>query len=292
MSETSRPAAPFVVVTGAAHGIGAATALALCQRGFQVFAGVRRESDGESLRAKSPRLTPLILDITDSASIQSAAESVTRTIEVTGGAARLAGLVNNAGVAMPGPLEFLPLDAVRRQFEVNVVGQLAVTQALLPLLRKANGRIVNVGSIGGRLPLPWIGAYHASKAALAALSDSLRAELRPWGIKVVLIEPGNVVTPIWQTSLATGDDLESRMPATCQELYGPALAAVRSWIPGVAARGLPPERVAQVIVRALTARYPRSRYLVGRDAWMAALLTWFPGWFREMVLRRLALPGV
>src|SRR5579862_2288927 len=180
-----------VLITGASTGIGAACALYLDARGFRVFAGVRNPADGEALRARSSsRLAPVLLDVTNSDSLRDAAAVINETVSETG----LHGLVNNAGIAVGGPLEVLPLDDLRRQFEVNVVGQLAVTQAMLPLLRKARGRIVNMGSIVGRAPVPLVGAYSMSKAAVAAMTTALRLELDLWGIDVSLIEPGAIAT--------------------------------------------------------------------------------------------------
>src|SRR5712691_5002789 len=185
---TNRQSNPgAVVITGAASGIGEACALHLDKLGFCVFAGVRREVDGAALQGKaSERLTPLLLDVTDAASIRFAVEIVATGVVETG----LAGLVNNAGITVAGPLEFLPVSELRRQLEVNVIGQVAVTQAFLPLLRRGQGRIVNMGSLAGRIATPFIGPYHASKFAMEALTDSLRMELRRWGMHVSLIEPG------------------------------------------------------------------------------------------------------
>ena len=181
--------AKSVVITGASTGIGAACALHLDQWGWRVFAGVRKQGDAEALRAQgSARLTPVSLDVTDTVSISTAASAVAGAV----GAAGLAGLVNNAGIVVPGPIELLPLSDLRRQLEINVVGQVAVTQAFLPLIRAGRGRIVNMGSIAGRMATPFTGAYGASKFALEALTDALRLELQPWGISVSIIEPGAV----------------------------------------------------------------------------------------------------
>ena len=173
-----------VVVTGASSGIGRACALHLAALGLQVFAGVRRAEDGAALQAaSSARLTPMLLDVADETSIRAATDTITAAV----GEAGLAGLVNNAGIGVAGPLEFLPLAEFRTQLEVNVTGQLAVTQALLPLLRQGRGRIVNMGSIGGRIAAPFVGPYSASKFALEALTDALRMELRPWGLHVAIV---------------------------------------------------------------------------------------------------------
>ena len=181
-----------VVVTGASSGIGEATALRLANAGFAVFAGVRREEDAEALRLRGVR--PVRLDVRDAAQVAAAAQEVRGAL----GPAGLVALVNNAGVVVPGPLEFVPLDKLRGQFEVNVIGQVAVIQAFLPLLRETRGRIVNISSIDGRIATPLLGPYVASKFALEGLSDALRRELRPWGIQITLIEPGAIKTRIWE----------------------------------------------------------------------------------------------
>ena len=175
------PARPTVVITGASTGIGEASALELGRRGFRVFAGVRREADAQRLKARSPDIAPLLLDVTDAGQIAAAAEAVGRAV----GDAGLAGLVNNAGIVVAGPLEILPLDRLRSQFEVNVVGQIAVTQAFLPLLRKGRGRIVNMSSLNGRIASPYLAPYAASKHALEAVNNAMRVEFRAWGIRVV-----------------------------------------------------------------------------------------------------------
>src|SRR5919204_4783282 len=207
-----------VLITGASTGIGEACALHLDRLGFTVFAGIRKEADGRALQAKaSPRLTPLALDVTD----QGQVTATVQTIESSLGAGGLWGLVNNAGIAVGGPLEFLPVDEFRLQLEVNVVGQLRVIQAVLPLVRRARGRIVNMSSVSGKLSAPFMGPYSSSKFALEAISDALRLELRPWGIMVSVIEPSNVATPIWGKSLQAGMAVIERLPARAREPYGP-----------------------------------------------------------------------
>lgn len=256
-----------VVVTGASSGIGEACALHLQGLGFQVFAGVRKETDGERLRdASAGNVMPLSIDVTDQESIRTAAARVAEAVGDRG----LAGLVNNAGVAISGPLEFIPIDELRRQLEVNLVGQVAVTQAFLALLRKARGRVVNVSSIGGRIALPFAGPYAASKFAIEAVSDSLRRELRPWGIEVSVIEPGSVATKIWEKGTAKARELTENLPPEGQELYGGAIENVQRLAAETAARGIPPEEVAKNVAHALTSPKPKTRYLVGRDAKMRA----------------------
>lgn len=248
------------LVTGASSGIGRATVRRLDRAGWKVFAGVRKEEDAAALREESsPLLEPLLLDITDADAIAAAA---TRIGAEAGG---LDGLVDNAGGAVPGPLETLPIEDFRRQIELNLTAQLAVTQAMMPAIRKARGRIVLISSVGGRVALPFTGAYHAAKYGLEAVGDSLRQELAPWGIRVSIVEPGSIDTPIWQRGEASADETLAGSPRM-QELYGPAIERYRKVIRDTAERGIPPEKVAAKIQHALEARRPRTRYLIGIDA--------------------------
>jgi NAD(P)-dependent dehydrogenase (short-subunit alcohol dehydrogenase family) len=274
-----------VLVTGASTGIGRATALHLGPLGFEVFAGIRREGDGQRLVADSSGgVTPVILDVTDEDSITTAAERIEEVI----GDGRLHGLVNNAGIAEPAPVELLPLDALRHQLEVNVVGQVAVTQAVLPQLRRARGRIVNMSSIGGRRASPALGAYAASKFAIEALSDAMRMELHPWGIEVSVIEPGSIRTEIWRRGAERADALFERVPPDRAQLYSDLIEAVRGMAERTAGRAVPPERVAGRVAHALTARRPRTRYLVGTDARIqAALASLLPDRGFDAVVRRM-----
>jgi NAD(P)-dependent dehydrogenase (short-subunit alcohol dehydrogenase family) len=252
-----------VLITGASTGIGRATALHLDGKGRRVFAGVRREEDAASLReAGSERLVPLMLDVTDAGQIAAAAERIGAEV----GEAGLDGLVNNAGIAVPGPLETLPIEDFKRQIEVNLSAHVAVTQAMLPSIRRARGRIVFITSIGGLMAFPMFGAYHAAKFGLEAVGDVFRQELRPWGIKVAIVEPGSIATPLWERGDAEVDAIAGRARDGHTELYGGAIDAYREVARKTGARGIPPERVAKKIQRALSARRPRTRYLVGADA--------------------------
>jgi NAD(P)-dependent dehydrogenase (short-subunit alcohol dehydrogenase family) len=251
------------VITGASSGIGQACALRLHREGWRVFAGVRRTEDGERLRAAAgDRIQPVILDVTDERSVRAAADRVRD--ELGGGG--LGGLVNNAGIAVAGPFEFVPLADWRRQLEVNVIGQVAVTQALLPLLRQAKGRIVNIGSVGGRSSTPFVAPYAASKYALEGITDALRRELRKWGMWVAIVEPGSIDTPIWEKGRAEAGEQMKSLPAEARELYGRDLDGVQRAVENTASRGLPPERVAEAVHHALSAKRPRARYLIGREA--------------------------
>jgi NAD(P)-dependent dehydrogenase (short-subunit alcohol dehydrogenase family) len=278
-----------VVITGASTGIGKACALRLVKQGFRVWAGVRKLQDGRALAAEADGdIQLLILDVTQGDSIGAAAAALRQAV----GDAGLQGLVNNAGIAVSGMLELLPLEALRRQFEVNVFGQVAVTQALLPLLRQGRGRVVNMGSIAGRISTPLIGAYSASKFALEALTDALRLELRPWKIHVSIIEPGSIATPIWEKSAQAAGDLLRSIPREGRELYRTAIDAVSKAAQRHGAAGIPPEEVAKAVAHALTATKPKTRYLVGGDAKARALLKkWMPDRAMDVLIARaLGLP--
>jgi len=227
--------------------------------------------------------------VTDGESITNAADVVARHV----GEAGLSGLVNNAGIAIGSPLELIPLQQLRRQLEVNVVGQIAVPQAVLPLLRRAGGRIVNMGSIAGRGTIPMMGPYSASKHALEALTDALRLELYPWGIEVSIIEPGAIATPIWDKSMQTSVDVESEMPAEGRHLYEAAARSVRESVVQAAARAIPADAVVKAVLHALTAKRPNTRYLVGRDAKLrAVMLRWLPDRLQDWILKKaLKLPA-
>jgi NAD(P)-dependent dehydrogenase (short-subunit alcohol dehydrogenase family) len=240
---------------------------------------VRRDEDAERLRADG--LEPVRLDVTDPASIVAASEGVDR----------LEGLVNNAGVAVSMPLEVVPLDELRRQLEINVTGQVAVTQAFLPALRRARGRIVNVGSIAGRSALPFLGAYAASKHALEAVTDALRVELAPFGIEVAIVEPGTIGTPIWAKGAETFGRIAASLPDGALDPYAKRLAAFREAAAAAGRRGEPAEKVAEAIEHALTAARPRTRYVVGRDAKRRARIERLPDRLRDRVYERVLLRG-
>lgn len=282
--------ARFVLITGASTGIGAACAIGCAERGMTVFAGVRDLVAGDALQAQGGKaIIPVQLDVTDGDSITNAADVVARHV----GQAGLAGLVNNAGIAIGSPLELIPLQQLRRQLEVNVVGQIAVTQAVLPLLRRARGRIVNMGSIAGRGTIPLMGPYSASKHALEALTDALRLELYPWGIEVSIVEPGAIATPIWDKSMQTSLDVESEMPVDGRHLYEAAARSVREAVGQAAARAIPADAVVAAVLHALTAKRPNTRYLVGRDAKLrAVMLRWLPDRLQDWILKKvLKLPA-
>jgi len=281
-SYTTMPDSGAVLLTGASRGIGKASAFFLERKGYRVFAGVRRDIDAKALRQEaSGRLTPIILDVTDRVSIERARDLI------AGATDSLVGLVNNAGIVVAGPLEALPLEEIRQQFEVNVFGALAVTKAFVPHLRPGPGRIVNVSSINGRIVTPFAAPYCASKFALEALSDGLRLELRPWGISVSVIQPGAIDTTIWPTSTARALYNAKRFSPEMHDLYPGLIAAIERRGGQSPKRAIPPERVAEAIHRALTARRPRTRYIVGNDARIAAVFSAvLPDRLKDYVLTR------
>jgi NAD(P)-dependent dehydrogenase (short-subunit alcohol dehydrogenase family) len=253
-----------VLVTGASTGIGEATVVHLKELGFDAVGAVRKDEDAERLEARGIRTARI--DVTDAGQIESARDEL--------GNAALAGLVNNAGIAVAAPLEFLPVDRLREQLEINLIGQMAVTQAFLPALRRGAGRIVMVSSIGGRVALPLVSAYNASKFGLEGMSDSLRRELRSQGVDVVLVEPGGVKTPIWNKAEALAEDMLEDVPPEAERLYGKLIEAVRAGTQRIAREtGSEPSEVAEAIGEALTATRPRARYVVGRDAKTRAVMS-------------------
>jgi NAD(P)-dependent dehydrogenase (short-subunit alcohol dehydrogenase family) len=267
-----------VLVTGASSGIGLASAVRLAQAGWHVFGGVRTETDAAALRERG--IEPVELDVTDSAQVASAAANV---------GPELHGLVDNAGIAIAAPLELVPLDELRHQLEVNVIGQIAVLQALLPALRNVRGRVVLMGSIGGRSALPFLGPYAASKHALEAIADSLRIELRPLGVAVSIVEPGSIATPIWRKGANRAETLAEGFDPERAAAYAPAVARFRE-VALARGPGAEPEDVAKAVEHALTAPRPRARYLVGRDAHLRAWIERLPTRLRDRVLAK-ALTG-
>lgn len=267
----------IILVTGASTGIGRACAFRFAEMGYRTLGGVRRVADAESLKAESSRkIEPVLLDVTNPESIAGAVEAV--------GEQPLAGLINNAGFAALGPLELLSIDAWRRQFEVNVIGLVAVTQSFLPLLRRGPGRIVNVGSIADRCAVPGSGAYDSSKFAVKAITDVLRMELHPWGIKVSLIEAGSVATAIWEKSLRDADELCRQVAPERYGLYRGLMATLREEAAGAARTGASVQVIVKAVKHALTARKPKTRYQVGKDAWLWLMLGLLPDTWRDRLI--------
>jgi NAD(P)-dependent dehydrogenase (short-subunit alcohol dehydrogenase family) len=268
-----------IVISGASTGIGADCAERLARDGFVVYAGVRTDADGERIAALHPNVRALRLDVTDDAAI---AAAVTR---VRDDGVTLRGVVNNAGIAIPGPLEFLPIAEVRRQFDVNFFGALSLTQAFLPLVRPARGRIVFVGSISGRLAVPFIAPYSTSKFALHAAADALRVELSPSGMHVALVEPSSVKTPIWEKGRTGKQHLIDQLPPQALELYGGAIDALYTATEGEERIGMPPAKVTDAIVHALTAAKPHAYYLLGGPARAGSIIALLPPVLRDRALR-------
>lgn len=269
---------PSVLVTGAGRGIGYAIATHLAGRGWNVLGGVRSDDDAAQLAAAG--LTPIFLDVTNADHIAALGDSVPD---------RLDAVVNNAGVAVGGPMETVPLAELRRQLEINVVGQIGVTQAVLPRLREARGRVVFISSLNGRLSFPMFGPYCASKFALEAAADAMRMELTPWGVEVVIVEPAQTDTDMWRTADAYVDEVVAGMPAEARELYARHISGLRKMVPMSQKLAVPAAKVAGVVEEALTARRPRARYIVGLGPKAQfALASRLPSGLRDRMLRALS----
>lgn len=277
-----------VLVTGASTGIGRAIVERLAADGHRVFAAVRDLSTVADHRL----VTPIRLDVTSEEESRSAAKTVSAEL----GDSRLRGIVNNAGIAVGGPLEFLDLDELRRQLEVNLVGQVAVTQAFLPVLRQqgiADPRIVFMSSIAGHVAPPFMSPYAASKFGLIAVAESLRRELLTWGFKVCVVSPGNVTTPIWEKGRTSVAEISEAAPSAAQDLYGEHFALLGNLMDDAERRGVPASRVADATSRALFAKRPKAEYVVGPDAkqmlWGSRMLP--TGVFDRMVMREIRRRG-
>jgi NAD(P)-dependent dehydrogenase (short-subunit alcohol dehydrogenase family) len=269
---------PSVLVTGAGRGIGRTIAEQLAANGWDVIAGVRSEADGAALTAADPQhISVVLLDVTDEGQIAALDAALP---------AQLDAVVNNAGIVMAGPMETLTSLQWRRQLEVNVVGQLAVTRAVLPRLRASRGRVVFISSVNGRLSTPLLGAYAASKFALEAAADALRMELSPWRIPVILIEPAQTDTDLWRTAGTMVDDVEAALGPAERDLYGRHVTGLRKSLPISQRIAVAPEKVSDVVRAALTVRRPRPRYIVGAAPRLQiAVMTNLPARVRDRVLR-------
>jgi NAD(P)-dependent dehydrogenase (short-subunit alcohol dehydrogenase family) len=279
-----------VVITGTSTGIGRACAVGLADMGFHVFAGVRKETDGDALRRLTTgTLTPVLIDVTDAAVVKEAAEKVAGSVKANG----IVGLVNNAGIGVTSPMEVIPSGVLRKQYDINVFGQVTVIQSFLPLLRLAAGRIVNMGSIGDRLTMPFGAPLTSCKWAFASITEALRLELRPWGIHVILIEPATIHTEAVDKMDADAEQTLSQLTEIERERYA---AAYRSMTRRTLARertGSSPDVVAIGVIRALTTRKPKTRYLIGKHARVLAFIArWAPDpLFDQVRLRLFGLPG-
>ena len=268
---------PSVLVSGASRGIGESIATHLAAKGWDVFAGVRSDRDADKVSGQNPRITPVILDVTNPEHVAALYDSLPE---------RLDAVVNNAAVVMTGPMEAVAPAELRRQLEVNVVGQVAVTQAVLPRLRRSHGRIVFVSSLNGRVCFPLLGAYCASKFALEAVADALRIELKPWDIPVVIVEPAQTKTDMWHTANTSTEQMGTAMTAEMRQLYAGHLPGLSKAIARTRKTAVPPEKVANVVEAALTARRPRARYVVGAaPKLMLGVAAILPTPVRDRVLR-------
>src|SRR3954454_12742375 len=278
-----------VVVTGASSGIGRSTALLLDARGFRVFAGVRKDEDARELaKDGSDRLVPIAVDVTQPDQIDAAKRQVVEAVGDSG----LVGLVNNAGVGGGGPIEFMPLDELRNTLEVNLIGQVAVTQAFLPLIRRGGGTIVFIASIGGQVASPFMSPYNTSKFAIEALGESLRHELRPWEIDVVVVEPGSIDTEIWTKGKEQIRERVEEMPEDARRLYGRQVSRFGEVLHETASRGISPEKVAEAVHKAVASENPKHRYLIGTDAKIGARLkgTLPDRTFSKLAARQMKMP--
>jgi hypothetical protein len=266
-----------VIVTGASTGIGWGICKILTERGFRVLGSVRKPADGERLQAEfGTNFIPLIFDITDAAAVAAGAQQARALLA----GEPLFGLVNNAGIAVPGPLLYLGIDEFRSQIEVNLIGQLIVTQAFAPLMGKG-GRIVMMSSVGGSSGTPFMGAYNASKYALEGMSEALRRELILLGIDVIIIAPGAVATPIWDK----GDAMDTT--PFLDTPYAAPLKVMRKFMLDSGHNGLPPERLGLLVYKALTTAHPRTKYVLTPDRLRYLLLRWLPKRFVDRLLAKM-----
>ena len=272
---------PSVLVTGAGRGIGKSIVEHLATRGWDVIAGVRNERDAATVTTLNPqRISAVILDVTDAGHIARLDASLPE---------RLDAVVNNAGIAVGGPMETVSPEDWREQLEINVIGQLAVTQAVLPRLRKSRGRVVFISSVNGRLAMSMIGAYCASKFALEAAADALRMELRPWHIGVAIVEPAQTDTDMWRTANDMIEQTEASLTPEYRDLYAKHIAGMKKMIPLSQKLAVPTEKVSAVVEEALTARRPRARYVVGVGPKLQVIaVANLPTWIRDRVLRRVS----
>lgn len=270
----------LVVVTGTSSGIGLATAKRLAEEGYHVLAGVRRQEDADKISQKN--IEAVIVDLTKVDTLKALAQRVVDDPYHR----PLRAVVNNAGIAINAPLEMVPLDELRRQIEVSVIGQVAVIQALTPALLASGGRVVNIGSLGGKISMPGFGIYSAAKFAMEAINDSLRREMASSGLKVIMITPGGVSTRMSEQGITTAERLAKLMTPEQHQRHDRLFAAVKAQAEAWASHGISPEKVAAVISRAIQDRKPKTRYLVGRDSQLLTRLVRFlPDRVLDRVLR-------
>ena len=273
-----------IVITGASTGMGEYCAVGLAQRGYRVFAGVRKATDGEALRARGgASLEPLVLDVTNEAQVHDAAGKVEQALA----GAPLVALWNNAGITVNGPLEFVPLDELRRQLEVNVIGQVAATQAFLPMLRRVRGRILITGSVGGFFTTPMLIPYCMSKFSMEAMADGLRRELRPFGVEVILLEPGGIKSKIWEKGINESEVFVAKAPPQLMEIYGGLVNALRRLAPQMERDAHSPQAVLDCVVHALESPRPKTRYRMGHNSTVQRVVSYLPDRWQDALVARM-----
>ena len=273
-----------IVITGASTGMGEHCALGLAQRGYHIFAGVRNPEDGERLKSQAAgNLTPIPIDVVNEEQVKQAAHEVEQAL-----AGRpLNALWNNAGISVNAPLEFIALDDLRRQLEVNVVGQVAVTQAFLPMIRAAKGRILITGSIGGFFTTPMLTPYCMSKYAMESMADGLRRELRPFGVEVVLLEPGGIKSKIWEKGISESEVFIKNAPPQMLEVYGPLVKALQKFAPTMEKQSQSPQDVLDCVIHALESARPKTRYRMGANSTAQKFISRLPDRWQDALVGRM-----
>lgn len=272
-----------IVITGASTGMGEYCAVELANLGYRVFAGVRKVSDGDALKKQVPTIEPLLIDVVDEAQVREAAKTVEQALN----GQPLLALWNNAGISVNGPIEFLPVSEVRRQLDVNVIGQVAATQAFLPMLRKSKGRILITGSIGGFFTTPMLTPYCMSKYAMEALADGLRRELRPFGVHVVLLEPGGIKSKIFEKGIGQSEEFIQSAPPAMMETYGWLVGALRKIAPQMEARAHSPAEVQRCVLHALESPTPKTRYRMGADSTAQKIISKLPDRVQDKLVAKM-----
>lgn len=273
-----------IVITGASTGMGEHCALGLDKLGYRVFAGVRKPEDGERLKgAASGQLTPLLIDVVNESQVKEAA----RTVEQALAGRPLTALWNNAGISVNAPLEFIALDDLRRQLDVNVIGQVAATQAFLPMIRKSKGRILITGSIGGFFTTPMLTPYCMSKYAMEAMADGLRRELRRFGVHVVLLEPGGIQSKIWEKGIGESETFIKNAPPEMMEIYGWLVNALRRVAPQMEKRSKSPQDVLDCVIHALESPRPKTRYRMGANSTVQKIIATLPDRWQDALVARM-----
>lgn len=272
-----------IVITGASTGMGEHCAVELAKQGYRVFAGVRKAADGEALKKQAPTLEPIIIDVVNEAQVREAAKAVEQAL----GGRPLLALWNNAGISVNGPLEFMPLNDLRRQLDVNVIGQVAATQAFLPMLRQAKGRILITGSIGGFFTTPMLTPYCMSKYAMEAMADGLRRELRPHGVHVVLLQPGGIKSKIWEKGIGESEVFIQNAPPAMMENYGWLINALRKVAPQMEKRAHPPQEVLTCVVHALESPRPKTRYRMGANSTAQKIIASLPDRVQDKLVAKM-----